>query len=151
MSKSVEDYLNEILDKISKFGLSFLTKAEKEFLDAYSNQDGDKMDKIQTEQVSRKFCSSDLKFAFILVEIEKCGEDDILYHGELQVPDLKLDNGKVIHGILNGHIWSMNGTNIPIFERQGYDILDFCDGLEYELDLFLDYVVLTIRDEKTDI
>ncbi len=151
MSRSSEDYLNEILDKISKFGFSFLTKAEREFLDAYSNQDGDKMNKIQTEQVSRKFCSSDLKFAFILIDIEKCGDDDILYHGELQVPDLRLENGKVIQGLLNGHIWSLNGTNIPIFERQGYDILDFCDGLEYELDLFLDYVVLTIKDEKTDI
>ena len=150
-SKDNDAYLDEILDKISKFGFSFLTKAEKEFLEAYSKQDGEKMNKIQSEQVSRKFYSSDFKFAFTLINIERCSGDDVLYHGELLVPDFKSENGKIIKGILNGHIWSLNGHNIPIFEKEGYDILDFCDGIEYELDLFLDYVVLTIKDEKTDI
>jgi hypothetical protein len=151
MSNKNDEYLNEILDKISKFGLSFLTKAEREFLEAYSKEDGDKMMRIQTEQVSRRFYSSDSKFVFTLTDIEKCASDDILYHGELLVPDYKLENGEVIRGILTGHIWSLNGHNIPIFEKDGYDILDFCDGIEYELDLFLDYVVLTINDEKTEL
>jgi hypothetical protein len=151
MGKLNDAYLDEILDKISKFGFSFLTKAEKDFLEAYSKEDGEKMNKIQIEQVSRKFYSSDSKFVFTLIDIEKCGKEDILYHGELLVPDYKLENGEIIKGILTGHIWSLNGHNIPIFEKDGYDILDFCDGIEYELDLFLDYVVLTINDEKTEL
>jgi hypothetical protein len=146
-----ESYLNEILDKISKFGLSFLTKAEKEFLDAFSREDRDKMNKIQTEQVSRKFQSRDFKFTFVLTDIEKFGEEGIFYYGDLIVPDMKLEKGGTIKGNMNGYIWSLNGHNIPIFEKDGYDILDFCDGIEYELDLFLDYVVLTINDEKTEL
>jgi hypothetical protein len=64
---------------------------------------------------------------------------------------MKLEKGGTIKGNMNGYIWSLNGHNIPIFEKDGYDILDFCDGIEYELDLFLDYVVLTINDEKTEL
>jgi len=151
MSKLNDEYLNEILDKISKFGLSFLTKPEKEFLDAYSNQDREKMTKIQTEQINRKFISIDGKFSFILSEIEDFSEEGTFYHGELQVQDLRLDSGKIIPGIMEGYIWSLNGNNIPIFEKDGYDVLEFCDGIEYEFDNFLDYVVSTIKDEKTEI
>jgi hypothetical protein len=147
-----DDYLNEILDKISKFGVSFLTKAEKEFLDAYGQQDNVRMNKIQNEQINKRFSSIDSKFIFTLSDIEKFGEEDgTFYHGELLVPDLKLANGKIIKGILNGHIWSINEHNIPIFEKDGYDVLEFCDGMEWEFDIFLDYVISTIKDEKTDL
>jgi hypothetical protein len=150
MGKLNEDYLDEILDKISKFGFSFLTKAERSFLEAYSKSDGETMTKICREQISRKFESIDSKFTFTLVDIEKMSEEGILYHGELRVPDLFIGNGKLIQGIMNGYIWSINGNNIPIFERDGYDVLEFCDGIEWEFDIFLDYVISTIKDEKTD-
>lgn len=150
MSQLNEDYLNEILDKISKFGLSFLTKAEKDFLDAFSREDGQTMNKIQREQISRKFESIDSKFTFILVDVEKKSEEGVFYHGELRVPDLLLANGRTVQGIMNGYIWSINGNNIPVFEKDGYDVLEFCDGIEWEFDIFLDYVISTIKDEKTD-
>ena len=34
-------------------------------------------------------------------------------------------------------------------DKGEYDVLEFCNGLEYELDSFLDYVISTIEDEKT--
>ena len=36
-SYSVDDRLNDVLDKISKYGSSNLTNLEKEFLDSYRN------------------------------------------------------------------------------------------------------------------
>jgi hypothetical protein len=46
------------------------------------------------------------------------------------------------------YYFAKNNQILPNFEKDGYDILEFCNGLEYELDNFLDYVILTIKDEK---
>ena len=43
-----------------------------------------------------------------------------------------------------------NGMTFPDFDKDGYDIFEFCNGLEYELDSFIDYVIDEI-EEKTNL
>ena len=93
------------------------------------------------------------KFTFELSEVQKIknkgGElEEIEIIGTLYVPDLKLSSGKKVEGRLEGKIIKYsNGTTSLEFEKDGYDVFEFCNGLEYELDSFIDYVVLEI-DEK---
>jgi hypothetical protein len=50
---------------------------------------------------------------------------------------------------MEGYILVLDHDNkVPVFEKKGYDILEFCNGLEYELDNFIDYVIETLEDEK---
>ena len=93
------------------------------------------------------------KFTFELSEVQKIknkgGElEEIEIIGTLYVPDLELSSGKRVEGRLEGKIIKYsNGTTSLEFEKDGYDVFEFCNGLEYELDSFIDYVVLEI-DEK---
>jgi len=59
-----------------------------------------------------------------------------------------LENGKKVVGILEGRIVRFeNGTISPDFySKDEYDIFEFCNGLEYELDSFIDYVVAEIEE-----
>ena len=74
-----------------------------------------------------------------------------MYHyGTLYVPDYNSED-EHIEGVLEGYIWeSPDGQIVPFFEVDGVDVLEFCEGLEYELDSFLQYCVDTINDEKSD-
>jgi hypothetical protein len=70
-----------------------------------------------------------------------------LHHIEtLYVPGLSPDPRTRIEGVLTGRIIVyQNGTYTIEFEKvdefQNMDVYDFCEGLEYELDSFIDYVV----------
>jgi len=144
-----DSHLDGILDKISKSGISSLSDNDKKFLDAYKDGDDKIMSEIERIENQRTFISSDKYFTFRLSYSEE-SPDGIYYYGTLTVPDLVWENGKTIDGEMEGYIWIVDNKQvIPVFDKGEYDVLEFCNGLEYELDNFLDYVVSTIEDEKT--
>lgn len=151
MIQSIEtyhtDYLDSLLDKINKSGIDSLTDVDRDFLNAYSSGDEDKMSYIEKTEGQKLFVSSDRYFTFKYSHLEDIGEEGIRYYGTLSVPSLDLGSN-VIEGELYGYIWTLNGQSIPVFEKGNYDVLEFCNGLEYELDSFLDYVIFTIEDEN---
>ena len=76
----------------------------------------------------------------------------------MYVPDLTWEDGSRIDGRLEGRIINYGDGKIsPDFETfvkdpktgkdVSYDIFEFCNGLEYELDSFLDYVVNEIKNQ----
>ena len=141
-------YLNVLLDKINKSGINSLSENEKDYLDAYSKGDKDTMADIVYEEGQREFKSNDGHFKFLLDRCED-HEDEFRYCGIITVPDLKWPDGKTITGEIEGNIIVyQNGEIVADFEKDGYDILEFCNGLEYELDSFLDYIICTLEDEK---
>jgi hypothetical protein len=78
--------------------------------------------------------------------------DEIHYLGTITCPDL-VENGKTINGRIGGKIIYYPETTMtsPEFGIQingkDFDIFDFCEGYEYELDNFIDYVVQELEKE----
>jgi hypothetical protein len=150
-----EDYttkerLDDILDKISKYGIISITILEKEFLDAHSKGTEEEIHIKIIKEESEKIYEDDFGyFKFEYQETEDYG-DEIHYIGILYTPDLDFIDGK-LEGKLEGRIIIYNDGQIsPDFyykfnEDVYYDVFEFCDGLEYELDSFLDYVVSEIK------
>lgn len=147
---------NDILDKISKYGVDSLTPLEKEFLDSYSNNKEDEVHQdIKFRENEQIFEDDSGYFKFEHKETEDYG-DEVHYIGTLYVPDLELPNGKRIEGRLEGRIIVYdNGQTSPDFYSVGkksnedqYDVFEFCNGLEYELDNFIDYIVGELVGKK---
>ena len=145
---SSQERTDELLDKISKYGISSLTPHEKDFLDAVSTGNEEevktKMKELDTDQVFE-----DGYFKFEL-EDTKYEDDGICYIGTLYVPDLELGDGRKIEGDLKRRIILHNNGSYSLdFEKTTYekgkeveyDVFEFCNGLEYELDSFIDYVI----------
>ena len=89
-------------------------------------------------------------FTFTLEEIEVY-EEETHYIGTLECPDHVDGDRKRTLGFLHGSIIAYkNGQIVPEFgnEKEGLDIWDFCEGLEYELDGFLDYVVDELKQKN---
>lgn len=147
---SIKQRLDDVLDKISKYGIDSLTALEKEFLDSHNTDRQDEFhDKMNTIEQEAVFKDDFGNFKFEYKESVK-REDGTHHIGNLYVPDFK-SNNKVIEGMLFGSIIvCKNGQTIPNFKREKYDVFEFCEGLEYELDNFLDYVVQQLN-EKNDI
>ena len=66
-------------------------------------------------------------------------------------------NNKQIEGRLEGRIvlYKETGQSSPDFysiqkdhSGENYDVFEFCNGLEYELDNFIDYVVSELEEKK---
>lgn len=145
-----DNRLNDILDKISNSGISSLSNSDKFFLDSYKNNNQEEIHKIMlNKELEYVFYDDNGLFKFELNKIEY-NDDEIHYIGIIYVPDLKISNDKIIEGRLIGKIVECdNGDIYPDFSKIGkYDILDFCNSLEYELDLFLDFVIKKINYEK---
>lgn len=154
---SIQDRIDDTLDKISKYGIKSLTKIEKEFLDSHESgkeaEIHDRISKVENEVI---FEDDNGYFKFEYTSTENHG-DEIHYIGTLYVPDLELEKNKKIEGRLEGMIivYTSTGQSIPDFyssirdnkTNEYYDVFEFCEGLEYELDNFLDYVVGEL-DEK---
>ena len=143
---SVQERIDDILDKISKYGVESLTILEKEFLDSNSTgKEKEVHDKIKYLENDRVFEDSSGLFKFEYLDTLEF-EDEIHYTGTLYVPSINV-NGKMIDGRLKGKIivYKKNGQVDPDFEEDGVDIFEFCDGLEYELDNFLDYIVSELK------
>jgi hypothetical protein len=148
--------VDEILDKISKYGISSLTSMEKEFLDSHSTGKEEEFhDKLTKSETETTFEDDNGLFKF---EFDSCEEydDEVHYLGTLYVPDLVFENGKRIEGILGGRIVVYrNGQISPDFysiqkdkkSGENYDVFEFCNGLEYELDSFIDYVVSELEQK----
>ncbi len=144
-----EEKINEILDKINRYGITSITKNEREFLDSLSVDDeafiNDKLLSLISDYIIE-----DGYFKFELDDIVY--EDDCIeYIGTLYVPDLESEDGKIIiDGNLRGKlILENNGDYLLDFYKVvningvdvEYDVFEFCDGLEYEFDSFVDYLL----------
>ena len=76
----------------------------------------------------------------------------------MYVPDMKLKNGILVNGRLEGRIiYYGEGKTAPDFftiikvngQDMIYDIFEFCNGMEYELDVFIDYIASELQKNKT--
>lgn len=150
---TTKERVDDILDKISKYGMSSLSSIEKEFLDAHaSGTESEVHDRITKEEAETVFQDDNGYFTFEHTETEDYG-DEVHYIGVLYVPDLEFPNGQRLEGRLEGRIVVYdNGQVSPDFysiskkaNQDKYDLFEFCNGLEYELDSFLDYVVSELK------
>ena len=146
-SYSENDRLDDILDKIDKYGMSHITTIEKEFLDSFSTgKQSEVHNKIKFIENEIVFEDDYGNFKFEFKEKLEF-KDENHYVGTFYVPDL-VDGSKKIEGCVDGSIiYYSNGQISVDFEKDGYDILEFCEGLEYELDSFCEYVVLEIEEK----
>lgn len=152
LNKSFETKVDEVLDKISKYGIGSLTLLEKDFMDTYSL--GCEEDILQRLEILENACIyEDSNFKFELKET-KVMLDETYYIGTLYVPDIVFDNGIRVDGNLEGKIICFsNGTYALEFDKKlimkrkqiVYEVYDFCWGLEYELDNFIDYIIQELR------
>ena len=152
---TTKERVDDILDKISKYGMPSITKLEKDFLDAHASGSEEEVHKeIVKEESERVFEDDYGYFKFELEEIEDYG-DETHYIGTMYVPDLEFTNSKKrIEGRLEGKIVLFNnGATSPDFfsiskrkNQDNYDIFEFCNGLEYELDSFIDYVISELKN-----
>lgn len=144
---SSQEKTDVLLDKISKYGITSLTNHEKDFLDAVSSGDEERVQNKMKILSNDTFFEDDY-FKFELDDI-KYKKDGIQYIGTLYVPDLEKTN-KTIEGNLKGKIILYNNGSysldfLKIIYEKGkeveYDVFEFCSGLEYELDSFIDYII----------
>ena len=150
--------VDDILDKISKYGISSIREDEREFLDAHKNGKEEEMHKkMVLDENETVFEDDNGYFKFEHSETEDYG-DEIHYIGILYVPDLIWPNGSRIEGRLEGRIISyLNGqsalefySSINDLDENAYDVFEFCNGLEYELDSFIDYVIVELEGKNKD-
>jgi len=144
---SSSERMDDILDKISKYGIESLTQLEKEFLDSHkSGSEKESHDKISKEESETLFEDDYFKFEF---ETWEDYGDEQHFIGTLYVPDLEWTDGRIIEGRLQGKIVKFENGNISpdFYSKDGYDTFEFCNGLEYELDSFIDYVIAKIEEK----
>ena len=148
--------VDELLDKISKYGVESLSDLEKEFLDSHkSGKEEEYHTKLAKQESETTFEDDFGYFKFEHKETEEY-DDEVHYIGTLYVPNLTWENGSTIEGRLEGKIVKYhNGQISPDFysietDKSGepYDVFEFCNGLEYELDSFLDYVVSELEEKN---
>ena len=147
--------VDDILDKISKHGIDSLSSLEKQFLDAHKSGNEEELHNQLAKEESEKFFEDDAgMFKFEFESIEEY-EDEVHYLGILTCPDL-IENGKTISGRLEGRIVYYPETTFtsPDFGVQingkDFDVFDFCEGYEYELDSFIDYVVSELENKDEE-
>lgn len=145
--------VDDILDKISRYGIKSISKLEREFLDAHKLGKEEEIHKIITkDEIDNFFEDDNGLFKFELESITKNGSERH-YNGIFTCPDLKI-NGKTIKGRLSGTIIHITDTGVVIpdffYENNSgnYDIFDFCEGMEYELDSFVDYVASELENRN---
>lgn len=144
--------VDDILDKISKYGMKSLSPLEKDFLDSHKSGKEEEFHKILTKEESENVFEDDNGlFKFELESIKVDGYERH-YNGTFTCPDLKI-NGKTIKGRISGTIVHIPSTGviIPDFFYEGngnYDIFDFCEDCEDELDSFVDYVASELENRN---
>ena len=156
---SAQERQDEILDKISKYGIASLTTDEKEFMDSWSEGKEEEVHKkLNYHENEIVFEDDSGLFKFEFQELEEY-EDEKHIIGVIYVPDLVWDNGERVEGRLEGKIVDFGGgrTSPDFFatiknpktgEEIQLDVFDFCNGVEYELDSFIDYVVSEIENTE---
>jgi hypothetical protein len=150
---------DDILDKISKYGMASLRPDELDFLNAHKTGTEEEIHKkMAFDENDTIFEDDNGYFKFEHSETEEY-DDEVHYIGTLYVPDLVFPSGKKLEGRLEGRIIVYNGGQIsPDFysvskksNEDAYDVFEFCNGLEYELDSFMDYVVSELDDKNKDL
>ena len=154
---SASERANDILDKIYKYGIRSITPMEKEFLDAHASGKEDEIHdrmKFKENEVIFEDDSGYFKFEHNKTEDYR---DEVHYIGILYVPTMEFESGKKIEGRLEGKIivYNLGQTSpefnsIPKNHEHSYDIFEFCNGLEYELDSFIDYVVSELGEKNEE-
>ena len=151
---TTKERVDDILDKISKYGINSISPLEKEFLDAHASGKEEDVHKKITKQESETVFEDDFGyFKFEHQETEDYG-DEIHYIGILYVPDLEFPDGKRLEGRLEGRlvVFEDGNTSPDFFHYVSgdvyYDVFEFCNGLEYELDSFLDYVASELDNDE---
>jgi len=141
------DRVDDLLDKILRYGIGSITELEISFLDSYSCNEEESIHNIIIKEESEKvFEDDDSNFRFEYSHTEILDEERH-FIGTLYVPDMILNKRHKIEGILSGKIILFhNGTTSPDFyhfidNKTHYDVFEFCSRLEYELDMFIDYVI----------
>jgi hypothetical protein len=137
-----DDRLNSILDKIIKSGIKSLQKDEKIFLKSYSVGKELEINKMLSDKErERTFMSDDGNFTFKFDNVEEIEDDIKCINGTLIVPDLVIKN-KTIKGKLKGSIILFKDRSVAIDFRSGrHEVFEFINGMEYELDCFIDDIV----------
>lgn len=148
-----DEYINFILDKISREGIHSLTDKERALLDA--QKDGDEASDNALSELTKKedkefeIKSDDGEFSF---EYKKTLSDDVdgvtefKYFGIMHLQPIELESGEIIDGDIPGFI-SMNDDGLVTtnFDREGYTDMDFIEGLEYEYEKFIEEVLSYIE------
>lgn len=153
------DRQDDILDKISKIGIDSLTKDERDFLDSFKTGDEEIVHKRMLISSIKIFVDDWHFFEFKLEDIINFGDRKVI-KGLLLTPDLEFEEDEFIEGELKGEIIvytdgqiSLNFTKSEEDPNSGqlveWDVFDFCNGIEYELDSFIEYVVNEL--DKIDI
>lgn len=142
---SSQDRLNDILDKISHFGKDKLSELELDFLESYSTFQEEEMNELLKEiENDTIFESDDQLFTFKLDEIHQYS-DQIHLVGVIKVPDIMV-RGRKIEGILYGKIIVYKKNQFGVdFSDGKHDIFEFCSGIEYELDIFIDEIIKKVK------
>lgn len=148
---------DEILDKISKYGIDSITNNEIEFLNSFAlgtqEEAHKKLNYLENDLV---FEDDSGLFKFEFKNIENYNNEKHII-GIIYVPNIKMHDGTIINGRLEGKIIDYgDGTTCPDFylkfnyksQKIEYDIFEFCNGIEYELDSFIDYVVSEIENSE---
>ena len=143
---TVNDRLNFILDKLLSHGLKSLSKKELEFLNSYNTNNEEIYNKkYNSDKQHSIYVSDDGYFMFHLESINYI-KDELRITGIIFVPDLVIKK-RVIKGEIKGQIIVFNKTEVGLdFSLKGkYDIFDFVNGIEYELDRFIDDLIANIK------
>ena len=156
---SSQERQDEILDKISKYGMPSLSHEERNFLDSYSKGTEEEAHKKMNFHENEVVFEDDKGyFKFEFENIEDYGDEKHIV-GTIYVPDIVWEDGSMVEGRLEGRIISYGGgqTSPDFFavvkdtksgEEVTYDIFEFCNGIEYELDSFIDYVVSEVENTE---
>jgi len=145
---SVSERVDEILDKITKYGLDIISQDEIDFLNAHQTPEQEKIHKRMLRKENEVVFEDDQNhFRFELEDYKDYGKEKQLI-GTFYVPNIKdIDNGEVIEGQLKGQITiHIDGQISPDFTKDEYDIFDFCEGIEHELDSFVEYIVIEVME-----
>ena len=100
--------------------------------------------KFNSDKIHSTYISDD---GFFMFNVENVGyvKDELRISGVIFVPDLVVKK-RVIKGEIKGQIIVFNNTEVGLdFLKGKYDIFDFVNGLEYELDRFIDDLIISIK------
>ena len=128
LESRVDDYTDQLLDKISKHGIESLSDKEREFLDSHkSGTQEETLDKIQNE-FSDEFNGIKVTFKYTG---SKPLEDGYYAHNGIMV----------INGVeLEGDMAEYHGGFMTDFEDEEYNDWSLVSGHEYEYEQFLELI-----------
>ncbi|CAG7580659.1 MAG: hypothetical protein SLAVMIC_00512 [uncultured marine phage] len=128
LESRIDNYTDELLDKISKHGVKSLSDEERKFLDSHkSGTQEETLDKIQNE-FSDEF--GGIKVTFKYTGSKKIDNNYYQHNGIM-----------VINGVeLEGDMAEYHGGFMTDFEDEEYNDWSLMSGQEYEYEQFLELI-----------